>query len=408
MGPRCRVGLEVGPHRGGEQPGTDDVVTLGPEVHRVGALIEVRILLPAADDLGGERRGGPGVHHIRVADEPTRRPPLGLVVASRSVGGRVDGQGVLGGGKRIVPQGLAGVVEAVPQWDGHPEEALPADQPVAVEAVDPVGVPGLHVGRVPVHVVASGDERFGQVAVPSAVGDVPLAGGDDLQGPVALLEELDRVGYGLWFADQFACLGEHDHHLGLGRVDGLVGQAGVGSGRRGVETGGRFGGDAALPVDDGPHREVQLPPPGHVGGVAEGTDHGNTGSLVGIGQPVGPDGYLDAEHRGDSRAVEQRLVAGVVGMGNQGHAGRHQFRSSGGHVDVAAFGGVEGQRVVGARAVTLFEFGLGDGRVEGGVPQGGCLHLVGLAAGQVAQEGPLGGPLAPLIDGGVAQGPVHR
>ena len=98
VGPRCRVGLEVGPHRGGEQPGTDDVVTLGPEVHRVGALIEVRILLPAADDLGGERRGGPGVHHIRVADEPARRPPLGFVVASRSVGGRVDGEGVLSGG----------------------------------------------------------------------------------------------------------------------------------------------------------------------------------------------------------------------------------------------------------------------------------------------------------------------
>ena len=43
----------------------------------------------------------------------------------------------------------------------------------------------------------------------------------------------------------------------------------------------------------------------------------------------------------------------------------------------------------------------------GYVPQGWGLDLVRLAAGQVAEEGPLGGPLAALVDGGVMLGPVH-
>ena len=106
--------------------------------------------LPAADDLRRERRGGPGVHHVGVADEPARLAALGLVVPVGRVRGRVDRQAVLGRGERLVVVGLAVLVEAVPDREGHAEEALPADQPVAGEAADPVLVPVAHAGRHPV------------------------------------------------------------------------------------------------------------------------------------------------------------------------------------------------------------------------------------------------------------------
>ena len=158
VGPRCRVGLEVGAHGCREQPRPDDVMCLGAQVHGVGAGVEVLVLFPAAGDLRGERRGGPGVHDVAVADESARLTAPGLVVAGGGVRRRVDGQVGFGGDDGCVVYGFAVCVQRVPEGQRHTEEPLPADQPVAVQAVDPVGVPGLHVGGMPGDLVAAGDE----------------------------------------------------------------------------------------------------------------------------------------------------------------------------------------------------------------------------------------------------------
>ena len=107
--------------------------------------------------------------------------------------------------------------------------------------------------------------------------------------------------------------------------------------------------------------------------------------------------------------AEQGPVALVVGVGDQGHAGRQQLGPGGLDLDgaVAADPG-EAQPVVGAGALAVLELGLGDGGPEVDVPQGGGRALDHLAAPGQAEEAPLGDPLGPLGDGGVGVGPVDR
>ena len=64
------------------------------------------------------------------------------------------------------------------------------------------------MGGVPRDLAAALDERGAQVGVAAAVADVPLAGGDDLERPVAALVELDRVLDRAGLAEQLARLGE--------------------------------------------------------------------------------------------------------------------------------------------------------------------------------------------------------
>ena len=83
-------------------------MSLGREVHREGLGEQVGVALPASDDLGGQGRGGPSVHDVRVPDEAASNATLGLLVAGRCLGGRVDWQGRLLGQQRVVVVGLAG------------------------------------------------------------------------------------------------------------------------------------------------------------------------------------------------------------------------------------------------------------------------------------------------------------
>ena len=142
--------------------------------------------------------------------------------------------------------------------------------------------------------------------------------------------------------------------------------------------------------------EVELAPPRDVGGVAEGADHGDAGALVGLGQLVGEDRDLDAEDRRGDGGAEQRLVALVVGVGDERDAADEQLGPGGRDDEVAAVGPVEGEVVVGAGALAVLELGLGDRRLERDVPQARRLGRVRLAAGEVAEERPLAGPLAAL------------
>ena len=138
------------------------------------------------------------VAHVSMTSGSPTKPPgwprcVGGV-AGRHVGRRVDRQRVLAGNDRVVVVGLAVVADRVPQRDRHAEEALAADQPVAVEPLDPVVVAVAHVVGVPGQLLAAGEELLAAVLVAAAVADVPLAAGDDLQRAAAALVELDRVG----------------------------------------------------------------------------------------------------------------------------------------------------------------------------------------------------------------------
>ena len=133
--------------------------------------------------------------------------------------------------------------------------------------------------------------------------------------------------------------------------------------------------------------------------------------------------HLHVVHGGGDRRAEQRLVALVVRVSDQGHAGGQQLgtRRLDAHVgavlDGRAGGGslrgglgvgdVEGQAVVEARVLAALQLSLGDRRLEGDVPQARGLGLVGLAARQVAQERGLGDLACTRADRLVVLLPVH-
>ncbi len=219
--------LEVAAHHGGEQPGADDVVPLRAQVVREHAPEQVGVVLPAAGDLRRQRRRRPRVHDVGVGDETARHAALLGDVALGHVAGRVDGKRVLARQQRGVVVGLTGVVQAVPEREGDAEEALPADQPVAVEAADPVLVARAHERRVPVELAAALDQRLAQVGVAAAVAHVPLAAGDDLERAVALLVELHRVRDGLGLAEQLAGVGQQLDDALLRLLHRLAGQLGI-------------------------------------------------------------------------------------------------------------------------------------------------------------------------------------
>ena len=175
--------------------------------------------------------------------------------------------------------------------------------------------------------------------------------------------------------------------------------------------GGGAGQQPAVRPDDRPGLQLQVPPPGHVGGVAERADHGQAGALGRVGQPVRQDRHADAEQRRPRHAAEQRRVPLVVRVRDQRHAGRQQLGPGGGNdqLALARQAGVEPERqpVVRAWHLPVLELGLGHRGAEGHVPERRPLRLVGLAPGQVAQERALRDGLDPVIDGAVTGVPVH-
>jgi hypothetical protein len=99
-------------------------------------------------------------------------------------------------------------------------------------------------------------------------------------------------------ADEVARLGQQFDHDGSGAVRRLAGEAGVGvAGGLGGQPRAGPRAEATVATDDGAGRQVELAPPRDVGGVAERADHRDAGALLGIGEMVGDDRDLDAEHR---------------------------------------------------------------------------------------------------------------
>ena len=431
VAPRQGPELQVGAHHRREQPRADDVLALGAQVHRVGAGEQVVVVQPAARQLRRQGGRGPRVHDVELAHEAARLAALLLRESLRRVRGRVHGQAVLRGRDDGVVVDLAVGAHPVPQREGHAEEPLARHQPVALEAPHPVLVAHAHEIRVelqlaaPLHqFVVEVGSRGGPCPGAAAVADVPLAGGDDLQGLVALLEEVrlaDRLG-GL--ALELAAAAQARHHGLAGRERRLARDLREGrpAGLRGDPLG-RVGDDAPVLAQDRAQRQAQVAPPVDVRGVAEGAAHGDARALVLLSGRVGQDGHLDAVDGGGHRLAEERLVALVVRVGDQRHARGEQLGAGRLHAHVGAvlhggarprgLGGgrgvreVEGDAVVEARVLAGLQLGLGDRRLEGHVPQARRLRLVRLAARQVAQERRLGDLAGAPPDRLVVLLPVH-
>jgi hypothetical protein len=249
------------------------------------------------------------------------------------------------------------------------------------------------------------------LGVAAAIGDVPLAGGDDLERLVAALVELHRVRDLLRLADEVATRGEDLCHALLGGMT-------RGAGDRGVTLAccvrddpfGDLRDDPPVPADDRARGQLQFTPPRHVVQIAEGADHRDARALVGIGKGVREDGHLDVEDRRADRRAEQRLVALVIRMRDERDACGQQFGP--GRLDehlrrrVGRRG--EADAVVRAGALAVLELGLRDGGAIRDVPQRRGLRLVRLAAGKVAQEPELADALGVGVDRLVRLRPVDR
>ena len=283
------------------------------------------------------------------------------------------------------------------------EVALPADQPVAVQPVDPVLVAHLHVRRVPPQLFPAGEQRLAQVGVPPAVADVPLPAGHDLEGAIAAFVELDRMGDGPGLADQVARLGEQLDHGALRRLDGAAGD-----GPPGRAVGARPGGGASVirPARVTMERVGRCSSRHQITSVTSPKVQ-----IMAIPDPFSGSARRMGERSGTStpksgvctvvpNAVGEPLV---VGVGHEGHAGGQQLGPRRVDLDV-----VEAEAVVRPGLILVLHLGLGHRGLVVDVPQRRRLGRVRLAPGQVAQEHALAGPAAALVDGGVAAGPVHR
>ena len=342
---------------------------------------------------------------------PLGDPALILGVAGGGVAAWVDGQVGLRGPEDLVVARIASLIEGVPHRNWHAEEPLARDQPVAVEPADPVLVAHPHVLRMPVELLATLDEAVTKLGVASTIGEVPLTSRDDLQRLIALLKELHRVHDLPRLTDEVACCTEHLDHPLLGGVarradDGLV----VAHADRVGDPFGDVGKDPAVPADDRTCRELKLAPPGDVGEVAEGADHGDARSLLGIGKVMRDDRDLDPERWRAHGRAEEGLVAGVVRVGDKRDACGEELGARGLDEDLLCriSRPREADPVVGAGALAVLELGLRDGGLEGDVPQGRCLGLIGLASVEIAQERKLAHALGVHSDRLIRLRPVNR
>ncbi len=264
---------------------------------------------------------------------------------------------------------------------------------------------------MPVEFPAAGEQRLAQARVAAPVPDVPLPGGDDLQRRLAVLVELHRVHDRLGLAAQVAGRAQQPGDPGPGRRRRQPRQLPVRRlGRRAGQPRQRAVQQPPVLADHRAGVQAQVPPPGHVRGVAERADHGDAGALGRVGETVPEDRHIDTEQRRADRPPEQARVPLVVGMGDQRHAGGQQLRPGGRdqHRAGRRAVGLERDPAVLAGYLPVLELGLGDGGAERHVPQRRPVGEVRLAEGKIAQERALRDGLRAVVDGPVGNGPVHR
>ena len=408
--PRQRVVLAVRSQYCVEEPRADDVVRLGPQVHRERAREQVRILFPPAHDLRRQRRGRPRVHDVRVAGETARLAALRLNEAGGHVGRRVDRQAILGSGHRSGVIDLPVRVQRIPHGKRHAEEPLAAHAPVAVQAGGPVLVPIPHIRRMPLEFASPLEQRLAELHGL----DEPLAARDDLERPVALLVELHRVRDRPRLADQLAGRLEKldDCSPGLGGREsghapvGIVRAAGLLRRPQPVRVEDDAPAQRAVGLDDGANGERQLAPPRHVGQVAERADHRDAAAFFRVGQVVRTHRNAHVEQRRRHLGAEERLVSLVVRVRDQRHARGDQLGPRCFDVDRPRAAAAEPYAMIGAGELAVLELRLGHGGPEVHIPQRGGLDLIRQAAFQEPQEGQLADALRPAVDRRVGHRPV--
>ena len=243
----------------------------------------------------------------------------------------------------------------------------------------------------------------------------PLAARDDLERPLALLEELHRVLDRARLGRERTGLGQQVGDLLLRLLGALSGQPVVGGLRLGgivrLEPGLAPAdlSQTAVGLDHRADRQSQLAPPHHVGHVAEGAHHRDPGALLRVGELVREHGEMRAEERGDGLAsFEQRAVALVARVRDQRHAGGDQLRPGGLDLDRLAAAGSREQDAVGrARGRAVLELGLRHRGAEVDVPERRRLYRVDQVLAEEVDERALRRALGALADRRVGHRPVH-
>ena len=277
-----------------------------------------------------------------------------------------------------------------------------------MEPLDPVSVANTHEIGDPVELLAALEKVLAEIVVPATVSDVPLTAGDDLERPISLFVELDRVHDLTRLSLQISRLSQHLCHLSSCLVGEQSGDLPVGLSTLSGEPIRGLLLEAAIRLDHGAGRQIKLPPPSDIGQVAEGTDHGDTCPLFRIGELVSDYRKLHPEDRRSHRRLEELLVSVVFGMGHQCHTGADQLGSGRLDVDRTPVTSVESDLVVGAPLLPILELGLGHRSLEIDVPENGCLLRVSLAPLEIVEESLLRGLSAEVVDGRVSLGPIHR
>jgi hypothetical protein len=83
----------------------------------------------------------------------------------------------------------------------------------------------------------------------------------------------------------------------------------------------------AVAAEDLAQRQPPLAPPRHVRRIAEGADHQDARSLLGIDELAREDGHRDAEERRQRAAAQEAAVALIGRMRGDPHARRQQLRA---------------------------------------------------------------------------------
>ena len=362
-------------------------MALRSHIHREYTREEVGVVLPACSDVWAQRTCCPRVEHIWIPGESTRDIALIGGETLGYIGRWVDRQDCFRWENRRVVDRVAGCVDRVPDGKWNAKKSLAAHEPVSVETFNPVFVAMSHVARMPRDVVASSDKRLAKIRVASTVADVPLATGNNFERSFSAFVKLHWVFDRSWLADEFAGLGQHVDNSALCLFHGESSDLGVGVS---IDTAWCIGDDSSVATDDGACRQLEFAPPNDVGDIAEGTDHCDAGSLVGLGEWVRHNRHLDSvEGCADGRS-EVWLVTFVIRVSDERNTSRKQFGSGRVDDDVArSIALVKGELVVCTGSIAVFHFCLCDGGLEVDVPQGGRLSAVRLAASEIAQERPL-------------------
>ena len=368
---------------GVKSPGADNLVRLRAQREGEDARVQRRVAQPAARDLGRERGGGPGVHHV---------------LLRREGGSAARGAGRLGRRIRGVERQIGRVGQhdfpaavASPERERHAEDALARDAPVPIQILHPLLVARPHVGRAPLHRFP-GRQQF-RLEIQHAY--KPLRRHDVFHRRVAAL--VDAHGLRCFFLPQQQAALRQD-------IDDA--RARLRRGEAGERPGG--GGHTAVSPNRLHQRQLVRVPPRYVRLVAEGAAHHRARPLGRVGGRVGQDGHALLKERNLRLLADKMLEALVLRVHKDRHARRQQLRPRGGDGQRGAVRQPEGQRDEGRFPLQVVQIRLGDGRPALRAPDGGRHLPVGQPLRDQVKERKLRAAARVGVDGAVGVAPINR